>query len=78
MSRCSPWGEAKRKAVRLDARVRQPDGFTTRSLRVLQESQIEGRKHQNNADIHHQPFPESILEEQQIHTNDNGYHRHTV
>jgi hypothetical protein len=47
-------------------------------LRVLQESEIEGRKHQDDADVHYQPFPESILEEQKIYTNDDGYQRHNV
>ena len=28
------------------------------------ESQIERCKHQYNADVHHQPFPESVLKEQ--------------
>ena len=33
------------------------------SLWVFQESQIKGCKHQDNADVHYQPFPESILKE---------------
>jgi hypothetical protein len=44
--------------------VRQPTAAAEIGLRVLQESQIEGQKHQNNADIHHQPFPESIPKKQ--------------
>jgi hypothetical protein len=35
----------------------------------------EGCKHQDNANIHHQPFPEPISKEEKIHTNDNGYHQ---
>lgn len=27
-----------------------------------EESQVESYKHQNNANIHHQPFPESVSE----------------
>jgi hypothetical protein len=41
--------------------------------RVLQESQAEGCEHHDNADIHEKPFPEAILEEQDIDTDDNGY-----
>jgi hypothetical protein len=47
-------------------------------LRVLQKSQIEGREHQDNADVRHQPFQESMPEEQQIHTDDNEYQRRNV
>jgi hypothetical protein len=31
-----------------------------------------------NANIHYQPFPESVSEEHEIHTNYNGCHRHDV
>jgi hypothetical protein len=48
------------------------------NLRVLYESQIEGCKHQDNADVHYQPFPESIPKEEQIHTNYNGYQHPNV
>jgi len=58
--------------------VRQPAGSAALSLRVLEESQIEGCKHQDNADVHYKPFPESILKEQYIYTNDNGYQHHNV
>jgi 1,2-phenylacetyl-CoA epoxidase PaaB subunit len=44
--------------------VRQPRGAAADSLWVLEESQIKGSKHQDNADVHYQPFPESILKEQ--------------
>ncbi len=40
-------------------------------LRVFEESQIESGKYQDNADIHHQPFPEVILKDKKIHTQDN-------
>jgi GNAT superfamily N-acetyltransferase len=66
------------KAVGLDVGVRQPVGAAALGLRVLHESQIEGGEHQDNADVDQQPFPESILEEQQIYTNNNGYQHHTV
>jgi hypothetical protein len=47
-------------------------------LRIFYESEIEGREHQDNTDIHRQPFPESILEEQKIQTNNNGDHYQNV
>jgi hypothetical protein len=40
-----------------------PQGFANRAtlnLRFLQKSQIEGCKHQDNADVHYQSLPESI------------------
>jgi hypothetical protein len=43
---------------------------------VIEESQIEGCKHQDNTYVHHQPIPESIPKEQYIYTNDNGYQHH--
>ncbi len=59
-------------------RVRQPAGAAGDSLWVLEESQIKGCKHQDNADVHYQPFPESILKEQQVYTNDNGNQHRNV
>jgi len=41
-------------------------------------SQIEGGKHQDDADVDHQSFPESISEEQQIDTDNNGYQHHNI
>ncbi|HTW28900.1 MAG TPA: hypothetical protein VME92_17370 [Acetobacteraceae bacterium] len=43
-----------------------------------QEPQIKGRKHQDDPDVNDQPFPESIPEEQEIHTDDNGDQHHNV
>jgi hypothetical protein len=43
------------------------------SLAVLQKPEIEGDKHQDNTDVHDQPFPESIPEEQEIYSYNNGY-----
>ena len=39
-------------------------GASALSLSVIKESKIEGYKHQDYADVHYQPFPESILKEQ--------------
>jgi hypothetical protein len=47
-------------------------------LWVLEESQIEGCKHQNDSDVHHQSFPEMVPEDQDIYSDDDGYHRHHV
>jgi hypothetical protein len=43
-----------------------------------EESQVESSKHQDNANIHHQPFPKSVSEEHKIYTDYNGRHRHPV
>jgi len=43
-----------------------------------EESQVESSEHQDNADIHHQPFPESASEKHEIYTDYNGCHRNHV
>jgi hypothetical protein len=43
-----------------------------------EESQVERCEHQDNANIHCQPFPESVSEEHEIYTDYDGYHRHHV
>jgi len=43
-----------------------------------EESQVESCEHQDNANIHYQPLPEPVSQEQEIHTHYNGYHRHHV
>jgi len=43
---------------------------------VVKKSQIEGGKHQDDSDVHHQPFPEMVPENQGIYNHDDGYHRH--
>jgi hypothetical protein len=43
-----------------------------------EESQVESSEHQNDADVHHQPFPETVSEDHEIDTDDNNYHRHHV
>src|ERR1700731_1679393 len=42
------------------------------------ESQVESCEHQDNANIHCQPFPESVSEEHEIYTDYDGCHRHHV
>jgi hypothetical protein len=43
-----------------------------------EESQVKSCEHQHNADIHCQPFPESVSEEHEIYTDYDGCHRHHV
>jgi hypothetical protein len=43
-----------------------------------EESQVESSEHQDNANIHDQPFPESVSEEHEIYTDYNDCHRHHV
>jgi hypothetical protein len=43
-----------------------------------EESKVEGSEHEDNPDIHYQPFPEKVSEEREIYTDDNGCHRHHV
>jgi hypothetical protein len=43
-----------------------------------EESEVESYEYQNNAHIHCQPFPESVSEDHDIHTDYDGYHRHQV
>jgi hypothetical protein len=43
-----------------------------------EESQVESCEYQDNANIHCQPFPESVSEEHEIYTDYDGCHRHHV
>jgi hypothetical protein len=43
-----------------------------------QESKVESCEHQDNPNIHRQPFPESVSEEQQIYSDYGSYHGHHV
>jgi len=45
---------------------------------TLQEPQIERREHQDNSDVHHQPLPEPVPEEQDVHADHDGHHREHV
>jgi hypothetical protein len=47
-------------------------------LWMPEESEVKGCEHQDNADVDHQPFPESVSEEHEIHADDQDYHRHQV
>jgi hypothetical protein len=43
-----------------------------------EESEVESSEHQDNANIHGEPFPESVSEEHEIHTDDDGCHRQHI
>jgi hypothetical protein len=43
-----------------------------------QESPIESREHQDDSNIHQEPFPESVFEEREIDSGYDGRHRHHV
>jgi hypothetical protein len=43
-----------------------------------EESQVESSEYQDNANIHDQPFPESVSEEHEIYTDYNDCRRHHV
>jgi hypothetical protein len=45
---------------------------------AAEESQIESREHQDNANVRYQPLPESVSEERDIQTNYDGQHYHHV
>jgi hypothetical protein len=45
---------------------------------TAEESEVESSEHQDNANVHCQPFPESVSEERDIYTDYNGCHRHRV
>jgi hypothetical protein len=45
---------------------------------IPEESQVESSEHQDNANIHYQPFPESVSKEQQIYADYNDCHHHHI
>jgi hypothetical protein len=49
-----------------------------RSSWMLQESEVKGREHQHDSYVHSQPFPESVLEEQEIDGDDRCYHQEYI
>jgi len=64
-------GSATSSATRRDCR--RPAVRRLRSW-TLQEPQIERRKYQDNSDVHDQPIPEVVPEEQDVHADHDGYH----
>ena len=51
-------------------------GVWSRVSWTFEESEVESYEHQDNANIHCQPFPESVSEERDIYTDYDGCHRH--
>ena len=45
---------------------------------TFQESKVEGCEYEDDSYVHHQPSPESVLEEQKIDRNDHGSHQDYV
>lgn len=62
-------GDATRRPSARGARLR---------LWTLQEPQVERQKYQDNSDVHDQPSPEMVLEQQDVHADHDGYHREHV
>src|SRR5262249_42763758 len=55
-----------------------PGTLVAGHLWMPEESEVKSSEHQDNANIHRQPFPESVSEEREIYTDYNGCHRHRV
>ena len=45
---------------------------------TLQEPQVERREYQDNSDVYYQTLPDVVLEEQDVHTDHDAYHREHV
>ena len=45
---------------------------------TFQESEVEGCEYQDDSNVHRQPFPEPVLEEQEIDRDDHGCHQDYV
>jgi hypothetical protein len=43
-----------------------------------EEPEVESSEHQDNANVHRQPFPEVVSEERDIYTDYDGCHRYRV
>ena len=44
----------------------------------LQERQVERPEYENNSDVHYQPLPEPVREEQDVHADHDDYQREHV
>src|SRR5579863_1122606 len=70
---------ARAKRVRIaPAQAEKKRGTAASSSSTPEESQVERCENQNNANIHCQPFPESVSEEREIHTDYDRCHCHHV
>jgi hypothetical protein len=67
------------KRVRIaSAQIGAKKGVVAPHSWTPEESQVASCEHQDNANIHCQPFPESVSEECEIHTDYDGCHCHHV
>jgi hypothetical protein len=67
--------------VTSDLRIYTPSALSASRAATLwtpEESEIESCEHQDNTDIHRQPFPESVSEEREVYTDYDGCHRQRV
>jgi len=55
-----------------------PPGSARRSSWTFQESEVEGCEYEDDSYVHRQPFPEPVLEEQDIDRDDHGCHQDYV
>jgi hypothetical protein len=51
-------------------------GIGSRS--IAPKSQVESCEHQDDANVHHQPFPEMVSEERDIRSDYNDCHHHNI
>jgi len=62
--------------------VAAPSATERKSARLrscaLQEPQTERQEYQDNSDVYHQPLPEVVPEEQDVHADHDGYQREHV
>ena len=64
--------------TKLRRRIHNPARWVSLNSRTLQKSKVESCEHQDDTDVHHQPFPKSVSEEHEIYSDYDGYHRHHV
>jgi len=69
----------RRQGSRSSGTVSRPSVFHAGHIsRTLQEPQTERREHQDDPDVYYQPLPELVPEEQDVHSDHDGYQREHV
>jgi hypothetical protein len=58
--------------------VRDTESTPSSCSGTFQESEVKGREYQDDPNVHREPSPESVLEEQQIDRGDHGCHQDYV
>ena len=78
MIACANWGPGHQMvgAIFLCCRLQLSPGRAVSW--TPEEFKVESSEHQDDSNIHCQPFPESVSEEHEIYTDYDGYHRHHV